>query len=411
MDLSKISLNLVRYLITKCEVSSPNLKSNYVVPVSAVTSIEIENDYENYNFPYFTISLELPAFVIRAIRKSPLKNYLFLSLQAGFYDSLDGNGLMEPKNTSTYLNDKYIMFIENQNRSLYDSEIEDSEEKEGYSYKSTDPKSNEVVKFSLYKEADIDASMKNINAIITSGCLIDILTYVLNSAGISNVLISPPGNYRSYSQLPLPPYSAMDHIERLCNDYGLHKNGTLIFFGLERKYIIEKDTRCTAYSTNEFKTTYIFHPSNGTQSALSAGCAKSANEKVNYIMLQPESSSFKDNSQSMKWSVGTNINVIGSDAVSVTSGNAGSGRFFTQKVGGNNSGGVKRDIDSHNKIASLGFRNCDLMMLTPNKTFVVTIEDQKYKQYNGNYRLTKSVVKFMKEGDVYTPFVQCEFRS
>lgn len=407
MDLGKINFSLVRYSVAKCQISSPNLKSFYTVPAAAIGGIVIENGYEEFNFPFFTIDIELPAYVIRAIKKSPFENRLFLSLKAGFYDSVDGDGTMEPSATSTYIDDKFMMILEDQNISLYDSDVENFEEKEGYDYKNVNAGSNDIMKFSLYKEDQVEASLKIINDIIVSGNAASIQTYILNKAGIRNVCASPPTINTRYNQFILPPYNALEHLERLAIDYGIHKNGTLIYFGLDRTYIIEKDTKCTAYSTNEFKITYICYSTDKLSSVFNAGCCKSARDKVNYVILQPDGADFGSAIKNNEWSIGSNVNIISSDTKTIHYGDRNNGKFY---IGGNIDA-VKRQIDSCNSTPSFAFRNCDLMMFTPNKQFIVSIDDQKYKRYNEILRITKCNAVLVKEGELFTPFVFCEFVS
>lgn len=407
MHIENLNIELVRYLITKCEIQTPALYKNYVVPNSAIGDIQIENDYENYNFPYFLIDMELPSSIVRAIRKNPLQTYLLLSLQANYFNDLDGDGKMEPTSRSTFLNDKYIMVIEDKSRSLMDSDLEEAEDQSGFTYESANPESNNVYTFSLYKEKDITNTQKNINAILSSANAIDALMYVLTQSGMENVLLSPPISpipYTNHTQMVLPPYSALRHIERIAEEYSIHPNGTLIYFGLDKTYIIDKGCRCTVFSTNEFKTTYILYMSKFTK-VFSAGCCRNSKSKTNYIMLQPEDAVFDDLSKNIEWSFGKGVNIIKNDTKTISMGDASTGKFYFGDV---NHTGVQRAMKSLSKIAKLGFRNCDVSMLTPNKEIVISIDDQKYNSCCSSYRVAKTTINFIKEGGGYfTPAVDC----
>lgn len=406
MDITKVKISTVRYAVTKCEISSPNLTNNYSVPNDCINEIIIDDDFEGFYFPFFQLNLTLPSWVQRAIKKTPLDIHISFSMQAQYYTDYDNQGDLSPNSTSVYINKKYIAYIEKQDRSLLDSVLEDVEEGLDYGLKSTDPQTMEICMFTLYDEDLLNATGTTVNDIISSGCLIDILTYVLNCAGISNVLMSPPNNYKTYKQFILPPISADDHIDRICNDFGIHTNGTLIYFGLDRNYIIDRVPKCTAYGINEYQTTYLYYPGEGAESlAMSTGCAKSSTEKTNYILLQPTSFRFTDKSVAAEAALASDIAVLDH-----LNGGSGSGGFAIKLGGDNNKSGVLRKVASFKKTISLGLRNVDLAMLTPNKNFVVTIDDIKHKAYNGSYMLTRCTTTFVKEGNQFTPLSVCEFR-
>jgi len=58
----------------------------------------------------------------------------------------------------------------------------------------------------------------------------------------------------------------------------------------------------------------------------------------------------------------------------------------------------------------MGFGSIDLNMLTPNKHFLLTLEDIKYKKYTGSYMLTKSTTSFSKDGIYFNPITTCVFK-
>lgn len=407
MSLSKSKISIVRYAVTKCEVISPNLKDNYPVPLDSIGDIIIENDYENYLFPYFHLNLTLPSGVIRAIKKTPLDIHISIAIDKQYFSVKNGETDPTIDSTTKYISKTYIAYIEKQDRSLLDSTNEIIEEGLDYGIKTVDPETNDISSFTLYDEDLVNALGVTVNDIISNGCLIDILTYVLNTAGISNVLISPPNNYKSYRQFILPPLDASDHIDIICNDYGIHSKGSLIFFGLDRNYIIDKIPKCTAYTVNEYQTTYLYYGGRGYENlAFAGGCIKNDTENANYILIQPTSFRFTDKSIAAE-------NAIASDVTILDPLNGGSGSgTYTMRIGGDDTrSAIVQNIASYKKTISIGLKNVDLDMLTPNKHFVVTIDDIKYQQYNGSYMLVKCVSTLAKDGPYYTPITLCEFRS
>ena len=409
MDITKVSLQTVKYIITKCEITTTALKEPYSVPNLHIVEFVIDDDFESFYYPFFQIKLNLPSTVLRAIKKDPLKTYISLTIKQAFYDSKSGDVSEGSKSISTFLDGKYIAYIEDQNRSLLDSVVEDNEESLGYNVKTADPDTDQTATFTLYNEKLDDALSTKINAIISSGCLVDVLGFVLTTAGINNVLLSPPNNYKTYAPFILPPQSASSHIDRICNDYGIHTQGSLIYYGLDRNYILSRDLKCTAYSTNEYQITYLYYPGPGNERL--AGftyCGKSNIEKANYITIDPSSVKFSDLSVYAE-NVSSDKFVMIDPAKSTINGSTGT--YVIRNGGDDIRTALEKRTASYSKTASLSFRGIDLNMLTPNKQFTITVDDKKFKKFNGNYRLLKKTSIFVKDGTMFTPMTMCNFSS
>lgn len=407
MDISKVLMQIVRYKLDSCTISSPNLKEAYQVPHSAILNMLIDNDYENYFLPYFQMDLHLPSAVIRAIKRSPNDIKIDVQMTALYFNQKDSENMV-PTSSTLFFKKRFVAYMEDASRSVMDSTTEDVEEALGYGVKSADPNSMSTVKLSLYDESLLDKLDTAVNFIVTSGCIADILTLVLNSAGITNVLLSPPNNYKSYREFKITPISAKRQIERLCNEYGLHTNGTLTFYGLERNYIIDKVPKCTAWVTNEYTTTYLFYPGQGAESAGLIGCCgKSSAEKSNYIFLTPATVRFDDLSVAASEEFSENPSVIDP----INGGNIVSSDFYIADGGDNTAAALNRLTKSYKMTASAALSNIDLEMLTPNKCFNVTVDDKKFKQYNGNYMITKAITTFIKKGELFDTMTLCNFRT
>lgn len=409
MDISKVSMNIVRYKLDSCSITSPNLKEAYDVPHSAILSMVLDNDYENFFLPYFQMDLHLPSTVIRAMKKSPNDIKINIQMSALYFDKKDYQTLV-PTSVNKQITGTFVAYMEKPSRSILDSNMEDYEDVAGYSMKNVDPNSMDVIKLSLYEEKILNKMGIVQNYIVTSACLVDILTLVLNGAGISNVLLSPPNNYRAYKEFKVTPISTSKQLERICNHYGLHSNGTLVYFGLDRNYIIDKVPKCTAYTTNEFQTTYLFYPGQGAETAaMSNGCGKNSSEKANYVFLTPSTVHFSDLSVAANEAYSENTVAI--DPISGGGGGGKNPDFNIKTEGDNTAGIVNRLTKSFKLVASAAIHNVDLEMLTPNKCFNITVDDKKYKQYNANYMITKATTSFIKQGDIFDTITMCTFRT
>ena len=408
MDITKVSMQTVRYKLDSCEIRCPNLKEAYKVPHSAILDIILDNDYENFFLPYFQLGLHLPSTVVRAMRKTPNDIKINVQMTALYFNKNDYLDMI-PSSTTKYINGSFVAYLEKPSRSILDSTTEDYEDMVGYSVKEVDPNSMDVINLTLYEEKILNKMGTKANYIVSNGCLVDILTLVLNTAGISNVLLSPPNNYRSYKEFKVTPISACKQIERICNRFGLHTNGTLVYFGLERNYIIDKVPKCTAYTTNEYQITYLYYPGQGAETAaVTDCCGKNSSEKSNFIFLTPSLVKFSDLSVAANEAYSENTVAI--DPIQGGGGGGKDADFNIKTEGDNTAGIVNRLTKSFKMVVNTTLHNVDLEMLTPNKCFNITIDDKKFKQYNGNYMITKATTTFIKQGELFDTITMCTFR-
>lgn len=404
MDLKKYKLSSVQYKITKCEVSAPKLKEPFSVNPMEISEFMIDDDYEVYYYPYFQINMQLPIMVERAIKQTPNEIYINIEIEEQYFSDRTGQQTT-PDSVSKFISGKFIAYLEDQTRSIMDKQIEELEEKLGYNANSLDARSMVDVKFTLYNDKLIKALGTNINAVITSGTLVNILAYVLTTAGISNVLLSPPNNNKTYRQFILPPEDAQDHIERICHHYGLHTNGSLIYHGLDRSYILDRQPKCTAYSTNEYQTTFLYYQG-GADNSINIGCGKNSSDKTNLLLIQPATFIFNDMSVAADETLSSKLNRL-----TPWSGGASSDGDIAMSIGGDDTTkAIERATKAYSKVVKMSFNNIDLLMLTPNKKFTINMDDVRYKAYTGDYMLVKSSSVFLKTGSSFSPITNCTFK-
>ena len=74
-----------------------------------------------------------------------------------------------------------------------------------------------------------------------------IVAFICKKVGISNILMSPLSNRKSYTEFKITPINAIDQLKNLIVNYKLHDKGTVMFFDLDRTYILSKEIKCTAW--------------------------------------------------------------------------------------------------------------------------------------------------------------------
>ena len=421
MNLSDVKLSYVKYKMNRMSLSVPSLGQPYEINRNHISTIVIDKDYDNFMFPFFEIDVVVPNYVYRAMKKKNQELKAFIDLQYGQFSEISYTDNDIPA-FSSYVTDNFYIFMEEMTPEVSENIIEEKEKEDETFGKGMNLGDATMVKLLLYREDYLFKSKTLVNAILTSATLIDSLTFVLNKAGLNNVLVTPPNNYKTYQEFVITPVSAMEQIDRICNEFGMHTNGTLIFFDFKALYIIDKNPKCTAFVQNEAKTTYLMScPSKSQGSTMAKGWYYNPIEKYSLLNLDPSTLQIKDFSGVNDQIYGNdfiNIDINTGDVKSVESGAtkssaslSGPTRVVVTTKGSDTSGSIKRQMSESSKILSMGFSYINLNALNPNKEFVFSIDDTRFSKYAGKYRITKKTVVMQKEGEYFAPHVIAEFRG
>jgi hypothetical protein len=173
-------------------------------------------------------------------------------------------------------------------------------------------------------------------------------------------------------------------------------------------YIINKDTKCTAYETNEFTTTYVIANGKLMASSQTGGCYEHSYSKYNLVNAMDINIVNKRELELKK--IGNNIVSVNDSGGVIKSGGTTSNvtNVVVQSEGDNTLDAVV--VKSAEYIITASFSNIDINMLTPNKQFILTIDGSSTKStYNGKYNLDRVVHHFTKDGDVFTVNSAAEF--
>lgn len=409
MDLTNAYFKKVRYLLENVFIYVGNEKP-FEVASPMISNIYVEKDYDNTILPYFQVTVNVPNWLYRNMQRNPTNIRMSLTLKYGLFDEqIAGRSVV----WNTEITGKYYVIMPNSNVSGNEDrqisvEKADKTYGKGYMY-------NEyaMVDLLLLNETYYLNLNKAINAIFSSCTPVDALTYVLNQGGYSNILLSPPTQNRSYSDFKLIPIPLIEQIKRICFEYNLHPNGTIIFFDLNRGYLIDKQTKCTAYYTNEYRTVNLLSLSgdNEKTSAISGMYIDGKNKTYNVII--PEGS-YKFENKSNDTTI-RNIQVI--DAASGNVSTTNGGKFGSNTVtyvyngGANTASQIAKKINENQSILTLNSNSLIMSALTPNKTFTVSISNTKVNatNVNGQYRISKYVMNLSAEGEYFLPITSAMF--
>lgn len=421
MNINDVKISYIKYKMNRMYITIPSINTPYEININYISNIAIEKDYDNYMFPFFQIEVFVPNYIHRAMKKQNQELRAFVDLRYGQFSEIEYSANETPSFAS-YITDNFYIFMEEMTPEVTESILEQREKENGTFGKGMDLGDGALIKLLLYKEDYLFKSKTPINAVLSSTTLVEALTFVLNRSGLNNVLLSTPNNYKTYNEFIITPITAMEQIERICNEFGLHTYGSLIFFDFKNIYILDKTPKCTAYVQNEYKTTYLMTCPNTSQySTMLKGFYSNPIEKYNFLNLDPYTLKIKDYSGVGDQIYGNdfiNIDINTGNIKSVKSGASKSTwslpdptRILVTTKGDDTSEAIKQQMYETSKIISIGFSYININALDPNKEFIFSIDDTKFIKYSGRYRITKSTIVLQKEGDYFIPHVVAEFRG
>lgn len=403
MDQTKIKMSLIKYQMRMFQLLIGTKKVD--IAPEEIMYFNIVEDFEKYYFPYFEVEINVSNAVYRLMMKNPTKIKVNLSLYKGkkrdVYHSSDDSSTSFKR----ALNGTFRVFLDGTSPDLSE-DIEKKIDKDGTKYGQLT-----TVKFALYSNTYYNKYDLVVNGNFLNVSLADMVGYILTKTKMSKVLMSPPSNYKKYKQFILPPLPTHEQLTRICDTYALHSKGSIVYFGLDRAYIIDKVPKCTAYAKNEYKISYILYSSNDKSTPLSGGCGTITKDKVN--ILNAVSFESDNKREITKKTVGKNIVSVDANG-KVTKSNKKSSKVtkvVVQNQGNSTVKSIKRDIAETKKMIHVEFMDIDIGMLTPNKQFILSIDGVSYKKYNGKYRLVKATHTFKKEGNFFQVVSSCDFKG
>lgn len=417
MKLSDTSFNLFKYKMETMIIMNDNLpEKQFFVETNMITAITIEKNYDNYLYPFFEVEASLPNWVYRIMKKDNQKNKCYLDFQKGQY----ADEKQVSATFTSYLKDTFFVFMDDSSPEIWESAYQNEEQADESYLNKYNAKDITTTRLLLYKEDKLFNSQKVVNAVLTSTTLLDAFVYTCNQAGLSQVLLSPPANFKRFSEFRLTPIPAIEQCDRICNKYAMHKNGTVVFLDFDKFYVVERSVDCKAFEPNENKVCYLFTLVQSTTNASTAmGCFSNGQEKYDCIFLNPDSVTFRNMASVNEKVFGNNAMVVDTTTGSVSNvtgaQSAGSGvgttGVYVSNQGGDTSSALSYALKESAFVGTVGFSYVDLDLLAPNKQYFLTIDDTKHQEYNGRYRICGYTCAFVKEGQLFCPTVTAEFRG
>ena len=262
-DVKKIEYKVCRYKIESCKLIIDGWGEHEINPGEEISFMLMEKDFEHYMNPFFEIDLTVSNKLFRIMKKNHNKIKMYINIRSALFkkDELYSKDKNPGTNYETFINDTFRVFMDDETTRIDDPIQKEVEDKT--SYGDNDPNvttygSDTHVRLLLLRDDDISAPKELHAAVLVGGTITDIVTYLLMHLGnTKKILMSPSSNPKRYPQMKLPPIRYDEAIERICNNYGMHDNGSNLFFDFDRVYILDRTNKCTAWEPNEYKVVHV----------------------------------------------------------------------------------------------------------------------------------------------------------
>lgn len=399
MDLNEDNLKTVKYKMSSFILTIGDTK--YEVETTHISRIIFDRDYDNFYFPYFQIDIVVTAATYRKMKKDSGNIVCNMVFKNAFYTNANNLEENTPLFTNTELTGKYKVYLDNSSPDLTEANQEAAEKSD------TSTTAMIPVKLLLYNYNTFTKYNVVINNILSEVTLVDIVGYLFTVMKLKNVIMSPASSKKEYSQFVVTPLKFFEQLNRVCNGYGIHKDGTTIFFDTMYNYVIEKNAKCSGYRTGEIRNTYLISPSDeSNDSSAVSGSYKSNKYKANVVALNSNSLDMKNMSDLISTTHGNNYAVINTSTGEVSTTLIDEttdviNNVMVKNEGEDTSNALKNELSENKNPITIGCAGVGLDMFNPNKQFILSLSGKRFKKYNGKYRISRATASFLKEGDLF----------
>ena len=419
-SLDEVNLKMCKYKVGKMIITIDGGEEYEVSPI-AVGDILIDKDFDQYQLPFFRMTLGVPNIFFRKMKKKNDKLSAYVQIKKGYFelDKTTGESIGDPLE-SNYIADNFVLFMEDTSPQITE-DLEEIIEQNTPNFDKDVPDFENLttLEILLYRKEDLNIIKQNPMKVYYKANLIDVLTHYLNMCGVKNILCSPPdGNTHVYEEYIIPPLRVDEQILRICTDFGMHKYGTTLFFDFERRYIINKINKCTAWYPNEYKKIYMINPPLASQfSTIVQGCAYES-DKCGYCTIRDvvadsfsmeKEQVFGSKMQILDKKTGV-FEEIAPENTTVDGGGKSSRYMVSYDGDASTMHALKQRLEEEALTMKVCIDNADLTMLEPNKEYQLVFLDSKLSKYNGAYRLSKYTCTFRRnDREWYSPTIFAVF--
>lgn len=392
------------YEIDECKLYLDG-KEHKILP-EEVDEFSIGCDYGgDHVFPIFTMNIKLDRITFFSLMKN--KDTAKMNLKIIYYVYTPQEGEEDDKTRRrVWFNEKFLIKMDDKQFDLMPNQNEELDsisrtfEEKG---KDIAPNKEYAVEVYLYNETDLNSAYTVTNRVYSSGDLNTIVAHQLTQAGIKNVLMSPLEN-KSLTEVLTMPYTLIYNLKFLDSMYGLHSHGTLIFFDIDIKYILNKKPDLTAWRGGE-NVDVIFVVREDDDDRSFMGGSRLHEDAKGYINVDPTNIGFSSMSDIDNYLHGGKIkstytkDLSKKEATTTASTNKLLTKFFHDKYNNPLAHRSKiQEMDDNNLIVTFNLSDTNIHWLRPNKRFTVSYQNPELNRVlGGRAKMLSCFMKFIKQ--------------
>lgn len=401
-----------KYIVKNLKILLPDGKGEIELHTSKLLQIDLEENFEENFFPLFKIILSLDTDSYYKLLENKNKAQFYIRINKAFAGEDEGAELSLEK---AFINDTYdIIFDENtgdmQLALKNEGNKDDYTKAREATTNSLSAVSDNMCTFYLFK-SNIGGTKTNVNKVFSNINVSDAVAYLMSEAKIDNVLMAQPDNNTVYKEFLLPPQSVLKNLQFIDTYYGIYRDGTMMYFGLDYTYIIPYNGKCVAYVQNETTDTSIIIPKSfdSDYGGKIGSFSKLSEPSKNYIIGDYKTVNINNQSITDNYIKGNSMYVIDSydedDDEEVESEAETKTENFTKMFKNNTENQFIASMytaqtNANSDVITVRLFDFDLSALTPNKSIKVIFEDTEYtSRYNGQYILAGINSAFRASGE------------
>lgn len=260
--------------------------------------------------------------------------------------------------------------------------------------------SQNMLEVYLFNQKLLDASTKTFNEVMTEDILQEYVARILSKTKHNKVLISKFENNEVYKELLIPALPAYKAIAYLDQYYGFYKKGSIIFYDVDKLYILNANGKCTAKEDKEWpKTTILVTHIEG--STPGNGMVIKEEEEIYYCSYPDENISFRKYSTNTNVTLGSETKLVLTDGTEIESVladqsyiNQQNSTYIMQHKDDNKYAAdmMKARMEEGDIMLYLVGDNYDITAFKPNKEFNIIFDEQTKQDKYGIYGYRLSYV-------------------
>lgn len=391
------------YKIESVTMILPNNNKVTIEPTK-VESFALIKDFTNNYLPIFRLSTMLSSYQVYNIINNKDTVRFHIRITEYKYD-YEKNILKK----QSFIDDLFCTIIEEETPNLDKKIIENAKNTSDSIGTESLNDFGSYMELYLFRESDLNA-IKNVNNVVISNSnMLTVCTYLLSSAGVKKMLMTPLNNTRSYSQILIPPYTLVGALRFLEQNYGFYHTYSTIFFDYDTGYMLSHKMPCNTFRRGEVKRMSLYIGADDSSQTFYSGLIEKSDNDI-LINITKNAASFTNSSLTKDQIQGTDVLTIDQTTGAInrnTSKSSNVGNRGVQVLVNkyNNPFMVSAEAYRTNESAislSCNIKMCSVNHFTPNKEYNVILEDsQANKMYKGVYRLSYATHTFTRKGEEF----------